>query len=275
MRDFDLRSLQLCELDVLQEFIRVCEKNHLQYYLAWGTLLGAVRHQGFIPWDDDIDVCMPWEDYLKLKEACHADLSEAYFYEDWSTHNDYFLHWAKLRKNNTTCMTRSEADLKIHWGVGIDIFPLFPMDDNTVPFSKKMAHTVLELTLQRSYYKYGSEGLKKNMKKIIYSLLPKRCDSAIINYCFKVLTKSSDKASYWYDFSELSYRSLLPREVFGEGMDYCFEGTKMTGPKDADAYLRKAYGDDYMEIPQVEKQIDHGDLIVDLENDYTTYQNHA
>lgn len=264
-----LRALQLCELDILKEFVRICQENNIRYYLAWGTLLGAIRHRGFIPWDDDIDVCMPFKDYLRFKEICSQQLSPDYFYEDWYEHHDYFLYWAKLRKNHTTCMTRSEADLKIHWGVGIDIFPLFDMDKPSLSFSKKLARQFLEFSVKRAYLPYGANGLKKKLKKILYMIVPKKADSWIICHALSSLNKASSNAKYLCD---LSGNSFWPKEVFGEGAIASFEGEEMITPKDSDAYLKKAYGSDYMQIPKVEDRIDHGDLIVDLENDYSMYQ---
>ncbi len=272
MREFDLGALQLCELDLLKEFVRVCDKHHLKYYLAWGTLLGAVRHQGFIPWDDDIDVCMPYEDYVRFKEVCETELGSEYFYEDWYNHHDCFLHWAKLRKNGTTCMTRREADLKIHWGVGLDIFPLIKIDTMGMSRTRKLANAVLKLILQRSYLPYGEKSFSKKVKGMIYAVIPKAMDEKIVRQCYKILSKSKGNAKYVYDFSDTWARAAWPAEVFGEGVKYQFEDVMLNCPNDVDAYLKQAYGEDYMDIPKVEDRIDHGDIIVDLEKDYTYYQ---
>lgn len=272
MREFDLRALQLCELDVLKEFVRVCEKHHLRYYLAWGTLLGAVRHHGFIPWDDDIDVCMPYEDYVHFREVCKTELGSEYFYEDWYKHHDYFLPWAKIKKNQTTCMTRRESDLKIHWGVGIDIFPMIKIDKMSMSLSKKIANSFLKLVVQRAYLPYGENSLSKKLKGVIYAVIPKSMDKRIVNYCYKILSKSKGNAAYVCDFSNIIEHAIWPAEIFGEGVKYPFEDVMLNCPNDADAYLKQVFGDDYMVIPKEEDRIDHGDIIVDLEKDYTYYQ---
>lgn len=272
MRNFDLRELQLCELEILKEFIRICDKHRLKYYLAWGTLLGAVRHQGFIPWDDDIDVCMFYEDYLKFKEICKTELHSDYVYEDREAHSDYFLYWAKLRKNNTTCMTRSEKNLNIHWGVGIDIFPLVKMDKMEGTMKKKAARAVLKFITNRPYLPYGANGVSKKIKRIIYTLIPKVLDEKIIKKCFHVLNRAGKDAEFVWDFSEPVHRSSFPVSVFGDGKSLEFEGLKMNCPIDATSYLEKVYGDDYMVLPKVQDRVDHGDIIVDLERNYTYYQ---
>lgn len=271
MRDFDLRELQLCELDILKTFVKLCEKHHLKYYLAWGTLLGAIRHQGFIPWDDDVDVCMPWEDYLKFKEICETELSQEYAYEDWDKHHDYFLCWAKLRKNGTTCMTKNEKSLNIHWGVGIDIFPLFKNDGPTLSFKKKLLRKVLDFIVGRSYVEFGS-GLKKVIKKCLLFIVPKSLDDKIIHYCMKELDKASDSFEYLMDIGEIPQRGIWLAGVFGEGNKVVFEDFMANAPSNADDYLKNVYGSDYMVIPKVEDRIDHGNIIVDLEKDYSVYQ---
>lgn len=273
MRDFNLKELQECELTVLQEFVRICEAHGLKYYLAWGTLIGAVRHQGFIPWDDDIDVCMPYEDYMRFKEICETELNPEFFYEDWNKHKEYFLYWAKLRKNNTTCMTRAESAIQMHWGVGMDIFPLIRTETPKLNVRMKIAKSMLNFVVQRSYVGYCNNKIAKIVKSILYGLLPKCLDERIYNRCFEILGSARKDAPYIFDFSAAESRSLFPAEVFGEGKPCQFENQTMMGPADTDAYLRQAYGEDYMVIPKKEDAVDHGDIIVDLERNYTYYQN--
>ncbi len=119
-----LRQLQLCELEILDEFVRLCEKHGLRYYLVGGTLLGAVRHHGFIPWDDDIDVAMPRADYDRFGEVCRTELDLKFFYQCPETDPYYFLSYNKLRKNGTEVYEERFKDAKFHQGVFIDIFPL-------------------------------------------------------------------------------------------------------------------------------------------------------
>ena len=275
MRNFNLRELQECELEILKEFVRICKKHNLTYYLAWGTLLGAVRHQGFIPWDDDIDVCMPYDDYCKFKEVSKTELSQEYYYQDWEKEKEFFLPWAKLRKNETTCMTRSESNLKIHWGVGIDIFPLIKMDEEKCSISKKMAKYILFFIVQRVYVSTKSVSLTKKIKNLIYALIPKNWDAAIVNYCMQIMNKVKKDERYYWDWDmDMSHdECCFPKEIFGVGKEYLFEDVMLNCPKDSHAYLKRVYGDDYMVVPEVKDRVDHGDIIVDLEKDYSYYQN--
>ena len=126
-----LRDVQKVQLEILLEFDRICRKHGLKYLLFAGTLLGAVRHKGFIPWDDDIDVCMLRGDYERFLTVCKDELSAELFLQTTDTDREYPLQFAKLRKNNTRFVEKSMSDLKIHHGVFIDIFPL----DNVMPHS--------------------------------------------------------------------------------------------------------------------------------------------
>ena len=126
MRDFDLRALQLKELECLKEIDRLCRKHKIEYFLSWGSAIGAIRHKGFIPWDDDIDVSMKMDDYLRFKEVCAQELDAKYFYQDWESDPYYYSSWAKIRINDTTSVMADMVDYPTHNGICIDIFPLLP-----------------------------------------------------------------------------------------------------------------------------------------------------
>ena len=129
---YNVEKLKAYEVKILDKFVSICKKNNLNYYLAYGTLLGAIRHKGFIPWDDDIDVYMKAEDYYKFKEIMKENPVDGYFYQSLETEKYYSLSFAKLRMNNTSVVEKKLAEEKIHNGIYIDIFPLLPY-----PNSKK------------------------------------------------------------------------------------------------------------------------------------------
>ena len=118
------RKLQLCELDMLLEFRRICEKHKLQYFLCSGTLLGAVRHKGFIPWDDDVDVCMPLKDYKQFLLVAANELDDRYFLQTFETDEGCNFGFSKIRRNNTTYIPDHLAGGYSHQGIWIDIFPM-------------------------------------------------------------------------------------------------------------------------------------------------------
>ena len=90
------RALQLTQLQILKELDHICKKNSITYYLAWGSLLGAVRHQGFIPWDDDIDVCMSIEDMFRFEKACKRDLGEEFYYLSRTQNKYNYIFWHRI-----------------------------------------------------------------------------------------------------------------------------------------------------------------------------------
>ena len=118
------RFLQTEELSVLNEIKRVCDRNGIKYYITAGTLLGAVRHGGFIPWDDDVDIVMKREDYERFGRICRAELRPGFFYQSEQTERDYPFGFAKVRKDNTSVREKILDGLEIHKGCYVDIFPL-------------------------------------------------------------------------------------------------------------------------------------------------------
>ena len=123
-----LRNLQLKTLEVAKEFKRVCEKHNLRYFMGCGTLLGAVRHKGFIPWDDDMDFYMPKDDYEKLVEIDRLEniFKEKFIFKHWDKTQNYVCNYARLEDSTTTCISQGIASRNIDYkgGVGVDIFVL-------------------------------------------------------------------------------------------------------------------------------------------------------
>ena len=131
MKSSDLKKLKVEEKKILDYFVKFCEENNLTYYLAYGTLIGAVRHKGFIPWDDDIDVHMPADDYIKfLKLFKEKNKNDDYFLQTIETEKYYHATFAKIRKNHSCMVEKEWSYMKIHKGINIDIFPLYTYPDN-------------------------------------------------------------------------------------------------------------------------------------------------
>ena len=116
-----LRTLQLLELKVLLELKRICDKHQIKYFLAWGTLLGAVRHRGFIPWDDDIDVGMLRSEYAKFLTVCNDELSQEYYLQTFESDSGYANSHAKIRLNGTEYLEPANKDILEHKGIFIEV----------------------------------------------------------------------------------------------------------------------------------------------------------
>lgn len=121
--EYTMREIQMTTLECLKEVKRICEKNDIPYFLSWGSALGAVRHEGFIPWDDDIDISMLYPDYLRFLEICQKDLdTKRFFLQTPDTDYNTFSGFAKIRMNHTTSMIEEYSHIKMHWGICMDIF---------------------------------------------------------------------------------------------------------------------------------------------------------
>ncbi len=125
LTDMQLRTIQQIETDVLCEVDRICKKHQIKYVLGFGTLIGAVRHQGFIPWDDDVDICMMRKDYERFKDICKTELNPKYFYQSKDTDPEYYHLFDKIRVNGTVFKEDLIAEHDIHHGVYIDIYAFF------------------------------------------------------------------------------------------------------------------------------------------------------
>lgn len=271
----DLRTLQLFELDMLRDVKRVCEANGLCYYLYSGTLLGAVRHRGFIPWDDDIDIAMPYPDFLRFLELGQAALGEKYFLQTTDTDESFQFGYARVRRNNSTMIRDWECDGG-HHGVWIDVFPLIPVGGKLDVRLKKLLiplTNVLCLT---------QEAFDRNRDWMRQTTGAGRV--ALLSFLRALLGKNRKRAAKWirrrlYGQREKknvaeawgSITAVVPAEIFrGEAVSLLFEDEEFRVPPDYDGALRYKYGD-YMQLPPEEKRrSNHGDMIIDLEHDWET-----
>ena len=166
-----LRRLQLTEKEILDEIVRICEANQLSYYLIGGTLLGAVRHKGFIPWDDDLDIVMPRTDYDQFCKLCiNGALREEYYLHSIETDPEYWLIFAKVRKNNTLFNEKNIACIEAPKGIYVDIFPLD--EANTVAgLGKRIRTKTIKWLSEAIYRRRGLQFEYSRVKKIILTVL--------------------------------------------------------------------------------------------------------
>ena len=178
MEDMDkLRKVQLLELKIAKEVKRVCEKNNIKYFLMWGSLLGAVRHEGFIPWDDDMDFGMLRDDYEKFIEVCKKDLDPRFFLQTWDSDPDFPMHYAKIRLRGTSYMETFSEKSTMNNGIFIDIMPVDNVPDKTV--FKKIQGLKYFICIRLLWIKIGmgesmkSESLLKRIKYNSFLLFSK------------------------------------------------------------------------------------------------------
>lgn len=272
-----LKELQLVELDMLKDFIKVCEILELKYFLAGGTLLGAIRHKGFIPWDDDIDVVMPREDYEIFLEKAQDLLDKEYFVQNYKTDPEFVLSFSKIRNSETTFIEKTSKNRNINHGVYIDIFPIDGFPKKKWQYLKNKVFNLM-YTYQTDKYFYYEKKVSPNLKTRIIGWFS---DLLYKNRTLREIQDKKEKiyTKYKYNNSEkvISYcgiygeKEIMPRGYFGEGEKAIFEGIEVRVPQKYDLYLKQFYGD-YMKLPPKEQQVAHHyNEIIDLENSYKKY----
>lgn len=268
----DLTELQICLLDTFKWFDSFCREHNLRYYAIGGTLLGAMRHGGFIPWDDDIDLGMPRPDYEKLKEY-EGKLFNHYLIETYASKNkDYCYPASKVYDTNTTLIEHKRTN--VARGVFIDIFPIDGIG-NDLGTAKKRYKKIARLYrffLTRVATVRKGRGFKKNLAVVLSHCIP----SFIQNQ--RDIRIKLNKCCSKYDFDSSKYggnllgayfdREIIPLELLGVPFEYAFEDTMILGPQYADEYLTNIYND-WRKLPPKEKQVSHHEFIsLDLNKSY-------
>jgi len=260
----ELRKMQLLELDLLKEFDRVCRKHSIKYVISSGTMLGAVRHKGFIPWDDDADISMLREEYEKFRVVAHELNPKICYFQDHNTDPEYRWGYAKLRRTGTQYVRIGQEHLKCRTGIFVDIFPLDDVPDSHVGRILQRERCFVTRKLMYSEVGRLSESETFFMKRL-YFLLSK----VPIDYAFYRLEKYGKKSrnatsnvvrTLMFDALGKKAKKLSgdlrfgrPKRWFIDVAEYEFEGHKFFGPKDYDEYLRFKYGD-YMKLPPEDKR---------------------
>jgi len=245
------------ELDIMVEFARICDKNDLKYYLYGGTLLGAVRHKGFIPWDDDVDIVMLRSDFDKFGECCKSDLADKYFYQTCFTDPNYPRIFAKIRINDTYVREMKWDDIQLHKGIYIDILPLDEFPSGTKA-GKKALYKYNLLNRVCGTADFNTLRINQRIIHAIYSLLPKSVNYKRRDRFLKKKYKTAGElvCSYGSHYRPLSKR-VFKKEWF-TGEEYMsFEGEKFRVPAGWKEYLIHTYGLTYNELPPIADRFSH------------------
>jgi lipopolysaccharide cholinephosphotransferase len=246
-----LRSVQLKELSILCAIRDVCENNHIDYWLDGGTILGAVRHGGFIPWDDDIDIAMRKEDIPRFVEAAKRELPDNLFMQTMDTDPSCRLPITKVRDNNSFFVENGDDfNRPYHKGLYVDIFPLMPYPSVSKAFCKRVVRGYCRangILLQQHTYSWRSvaELFWFGAKRLFYSL----------QWSLACCIFSKDK--FFSNTLETNGYGIIHRveDIFPTST-IKFEGEIFRAPANPDAYLRNIYGD-YMQLPPEEKRKGH------------------
>lgn len=268
-------------LDLLSQFDKICRENDLEYSIFAGTLLGAIRHKGFIPWDDDIDIAMSRKDYNKLLQLSSDKIPVPYFLQTPTTDKGYHKGFARLRNSNTTEISYIDAVFECNHGAFIDIFPLDAVPDKSDEFLRQIKKLKKYVKLLHFAGRYnsgvGTLGLSRK-KKYLYNLLVPLYKIGILNT--KSIFEKYNSIASWYEdtatkrvgticFSFDRERFIYDRIDYECGYDnLLFENLTVKGPHNYDNILIKSYGD-YM-VP-VKQKTEHGDTLFDMKIPYRQY----
>jgi lipopolysaccharide cholinephosphotransferase len=269
MLKYDINALHACTLRIMEGIDRTCREHHLTYYIFAGTLIGSLRHKGFIPWDDDMDIAMPRPDYNTLIAHQREWLPENLEMVCYETDKKFPFPFAKIQDANTTIIERVQSFYL--GGAYLDVFPLDGMSSckwkQKVHFVRYWYYKRLIYFKERNPYKHG------HGPSCWLPLLIHKCYS--LDYIQRNMRKL--QLQFDYDRSTLvcdhddGLKGIFKKEYFGKPKEYEFEGHRFYGPANADAYLTAKYGD-YMTPPPADHRRQHNFDILELDKPYREYK---
>ena len=261
-----LEKLQQVELDILIEIDRICKKTNIKYTLIGGSLLGAIRHQGFIPWDDDADVAMLRKEYDKFVKACEVYLDkEKFYFQDMYCTSGYRWGYAKMRKKDTLFLRCGQEHMPYEQGIFVDIFPVDNVPDNVILQKLQNLHCFCIRKIMWS--EVGKKIDKKIILRLWYYILCKIPEKVIKQHMRGVIQQYNRKETV------LGRTLLYPlspqingynREWYINTEEILFEGIWLQATIYSKQYLIVKYGKDYMQLPEAEKRKCHPVTSIDF-----------
>ena len=266
----ELRELQLLDLKILLKIVEFCDSNNITYYISGGTYLGAVRHKGFIPWDDDVDIAMPREDYerfiIQFSDFLREEDIRLITYKE--PQDSFYYYPTRIISDKIKLSYKGSKNEKV-MPAWVDVFPLDGMPSNKV--SSKIHQ--FNLLLKRALFKLSCfddvVNLKDDKRPLIEKMLiwiglntrigSKFSPMKLLDDIDRTLKNyPPDTSKYYVNFmGAYRFRSIMNKEdIYGAGAKYEFEGYMLNGPADYDSYLKQIYGD-YMKLPPDEERNKH------------------
>ena len=256
------------ELEILDLIHNICVENNIRYSLAYGTLLGAVRHKAFIPWDDDIDVMMPREDYNRFISLWDDVDHNGYVLIDEDCSPDYNNNFAKVRKDHTTFLQYwKQKERKFHKGIYVDIFPIDRKAPGLISTKLQYAFFALNLLYNRGYAS-KDRGKAHKIEKLLLTITPKRF--------YRTISKKAMNISQHWNKNQnclmvapntmRDCKIYYPNNLFDHLITVSFEGKEYYAVANYDEALQVEYGD-YMKLPPVEERVwKHHPVLIDFEH---------
>lgn len=272
--DEALKKIHRICLDLLQQIDGICRQEGIEYTLSSGSLLGAVRHKGFIPWDDDIDVAMTRDNYNKFLQVAGSHLdNDKYYLEHYSLSDYASVEFAKLRNNYTTFVNIENTSRKMNHGISIDVFPVDKVPDLKSAAKLSRAYRIL-YTISASTIPSLVKTVRSPLKRFLsYFIKP-----IGLIWGYNNIMAKEDKIYQRYNDTDARYTTadiikknkIMPYEWFEHYTDIDFEGCKFRSIVNYDGYLSTAYGD-YMTLPPEDKRVTHLADFIDVDKSYKEY----
>ncbi len=269
----DIRDIQMLELKILKDVVALCDKHHICYYISCGTLLGAVRHKGFIPWDNDVDIEMPLKDYRRFLRIAKKELPDHLFLKTYKTCKGYNEMWAKVCANGTTSLPLIWKNWEgIHWGIGLDIFPLTGLYEGKITKHLQDRLFAFCRTLLAKEYVTAvtpSEPDGNRTLQLLYKI-PRCIRTALSTVLFRLIMKNPSSSKR---LSMVAHNLNYPMDcsAYKSSTKILFEDTMFSAPGNIDYVLTSLYGD-YMTPPPEAERTGHefyfGKVIYCCETDY-------
>lgn len=265
-----LKQLHGVELEILKEFNRICDKHNLNYFAVGGTLIGTIKYQSFIPWDDDVDLGMPRDDYDKFIEIAKEELDDKYFIQSGYDYKHNWVPFTKIRKKNTLANEESISHIDYPKGIFIDIFPYDNVSSNN-SFLFRLKGNIIRITMDTISYKWKTKKVsqlrRKNLCRL-FSILPINILSKLQ---LKLMTSENKKECKYmtsYGGAYTLFKETHLKETLIPQVKKTFEDMEINVPNGYDKFLTQIYGD-YRKDPPKEKRVNHSmvEIIFDLKKD--------
>lgn len=256
--DDELKQIQEIQIELISEVDRICKKNGIHYNMVGGTMLGAIRHQGHIPWDDDADIGFLRREYEKFRRACKTDLDTSRFYmQDFRDTKGYRWGYGKLRRKDTKFLRLGQEDMPYEQGIFIDLMPFDPVPDGCI---ERRIHFFKCFIFRKMFWsEIGKSQEKNTLYRLCYKVLNLLPEKIVKKQYLKFIKKNAKKKTKLVRI--LTFPT--PKKCYGyekrwytELSTYGFNRLELPGARDYDGYLKVKYGE-YMQLPSEEKRIVH------------------
>ena len=260
------KSLSI-QLDITRHILDVCKRHELKIWADWGTLLGAVREHGIIPWDDDIDLMMMREDYEKLISLADIEFRHPFFLQSFHTEQKYYRGHAQVRYDGTAAILSSDVDLPFHQGIFVDIFVYDNIPDDLTSKSWRRAVRRARFAWKCLLTAQYGKGIKLTIAKAICGVIGYNSLYKYFEHQFTQFNSSETQriACPSFDWRQVN-RTARRRSCYNNTIMMPFEDTELPVPSGYDEVLTALYGSDYM-TPRHDSS-GHGEMIIDAEHDY-------